>query len=56
VYRDLSKPMGALTPARADKFDERYQGWQIEEQDGVPKWHYGTALFFITLDLNQCRD
>lgn len=36
--------MGALTPARAAKFDERYQGWQSEEQDGVPKWHYGTTL------------
>jgi hypothetical protein len=35
--------MGALTPARAAKFDERYQGWQSEEQDGVPKWHYGTT-------------
>lgn len=36
--------MGALTPARAEKFIERYQSWQVEEQEGVPKWHYGERL------------
>ncbi|OCT99717.1 lipopolysaccharide-responsive and beige-like anchor protein isoform X2 [Xenopus laevis] len=38
-FRDLSKPIGALNPKRADFFDERYKTW---EDDQVPKFHYGT--------------
>jgi len=58
VYRDLSLPMGALCPARAAKFKERYDNWDAYEQDGVPPWHYGThyssagivGLFLIRLE------
>eukprot|EP01087_Luapelamoeba_hula_P015623 TRINITY_DN4695_c0_g1_i1.p1 TRINITY_DN4695_c0_g1~~TRINITY_DN4695_c0_g1_i1.p1 ORF type:complete len:1272 (-),score=238.23 TRINITY_DN4695_c0_g1_i1:14-3829(-) len=58
VFRDLSRPMGAISPLRASKFRERYENWEPEEQEGVPKWHYGThystagivALFMIRLE------
>ena len=41
VYRDLSKPMGALTEKRAADFASRYENW--EDPEGVvPKFHYGT--------------
>ena len=42
VYRDLSKPMGALTPARAAEFAQRYEIWEPAENGHVPKFHYGT--------------
>eukprot|EP01113_Clastostelium_recurvatum_P033194 TRINITY_DN4361_c0_g1_i1.p1 TRINITY_DN4361_c0_g1~~TRINITY_DN4361_c0_g1_i1.p1 ORF type:complete len:3468 (+),score=1121.67 TRINITY_DN4361_c0_g1_i1:47-10450(+) len=58
VFRDLSKPMGALTENRAEKFRERYDMWDPDgdeasimgvgppRDDGrpphVPKFHYGT--------------
>jgi len=42
VYRDLSKPMGALSPMRASDFAHRYDTWIPRENDGVPKWHYGS--------------
>eukprot|EP00339_Tiarina_fusa_P026282 CAMPEP_0117073598 /NCGR_PEP_ID=MMETSP0472-20121206/51827_1 /TAXON_ID=693140 ORGANISM="Tiarina fusus, Strain LIS" /NCGR_SAMPLE_ID=MMETSP0472 /ASSEMBLY_ACC=CAM_ASM_000603 /LENGTH=570 /DNA_ID=CAMNT_0004798225 /DNA_START=1985 /DNA_END=3699 /DNA_ORIENTATION=+ len=42
VYRDLSKPMGALSPARAADFQHRYETWIPRENEGVPKWHYGS--------------
>jgi hypothetical protein len=42
VYRDLSKPMGALTNARAGEFAQRFEIWEPEENNGVPKFHYGT--------------
>ncbi|CAH2301148.1 lipopolysaccharide-responsive and beige-like anchor [Pelobates cultripes] len=38
-FRDLSKPIGALNPKRANFFSERYETW---EDDQVPKFHYGT--------------
>ena len=41
IYRDLSKPMGALSPDRAGEFIKRYEGWNEEEND-IPRWHYGT--------------
>ncbi|KAL6046858.1 WD repeat and FYVE domain-containing protein 3 [Balamuthia mandrillaris] len=58
VYRDLSKPMGAQTAQRAARFVARYDSWDPDEQEGVPKWHYGThyssagivALFLIRLE------
>eukprot|EP01094_Clydonella_sp_ATCC50884_P021304 TRINITY_DN4670_c1_g1_i1.p1 TRINITY_DN4670_c1_g1~~TRINITY_DN4670_c1_g1_i1.p1 ORF type:complete len:806 (-),score=266.06 TRINITY_DN4670_c1_g1_i1:22-2325(-) len=42
VYRDLSKPMGALSEGRAEEFRLRYEMWEPEENAGVPKWHYGS--------------
>ncbi|KAK5575935.1 hypothetical protein RB653_007070 [Dictyostelium firmibasis] len=46
VYRDLSKPMGALEEGRAQKFRERFENWDDEEPNEhghkVPKFHYGT--------------
>eukprot|EP01156_Anaeramoeba_ignava_P000354 Anaeramoba_ignava/a1040_33.p1 GENE.a1040_33~~a1040_33.p1 ORF type:complete len:1229 (-),score=395.70 a1040_33:98-3706(-) len=38
-YRDLSKPMGALTDARKNMFEERYQTWV---DNSIPKFLYGT--------------
>lgn len=38
-YRDLSLPMGALTPARREEALERYQAM---EGVGEPPFHYGT--------------
>ncbi|MFT7815131.1 lipopolysaccharide-responsive and beige-like anchor protein [Arapaima gigas] len=38
-FRDLSKPVGALSPRRATYFSERYDSWEDKE---VPKFHYGT--------------
>lgn len=42
TYRDLSKPMGALTPNRAESFELRYQSWEDPLNDGTPAFHYGT--------------
>jgi hypothetical protein len=42
VYRDLSKPMGALSARRRDEFLDRYRSWTPEEMGDVPKFHYGT--------------
>ncbi|EFA78057.1 BEACH domain-containing protein [Heterostelium album PN500] len=46
VYRDLSKPMGALDEQRAEKFRERFENWDDQElnehNQRVPKFHYGT--------------
>ena len=39
VYRDLSKPMGAIGAERRAAFEERYAMW---EDDEVPPFHYGT--------------
>jgi len=40
VYRDLSKPMGALGADRAQLFSSRYANW--EDPSGVvPPFHYG---------------
>jgi hypothetical protein len=58
TYRDLSRPMGALSSARAAKFQERYDEWDEQDNEGVPKWHYGShyssagivALFLIRLE------
>ena len=37
-YRDLSRPVGALTPARLDFFASRFDAF---EHDEIPKFHYG---------------
>lgn len=39
VYRDLSKPVGALEPKRLEKFKERYREF---DDPVVPKFHYGS--------------
>ena len=52
VYRDLSKPVGALNPDRLARFIERYR--EIEEDGTMPPFFYGshyssiaTALYFL---------
>eukprot|EP01133_Synstelium_polycarpum_P015508 gene15508-18419_t len=46
IYRDLSKPMGALNETRAAKFRERFESWDPDEENEhghkVPPFHYGT--------------
>jgi hypothetical protein len=39
TFRDLSKPMGALEPTRAEYFRERYSAF---ESPDIPKFHYGS--------------
>jgi hypothetical protein len=39
IFRDLSRPMGALSEPRAEKFRQRYHDW---DDPVVPKFHYGT--------------
>ena len=39
VYRDLSKPMGAINEKRLEMFVERYN---TLEDETMPKFHYGT--------------
>jgi WD40 repeat protein len=41
IYRDLSKPMGAIDPARAETYRERFECWE-DPVNNVPKFHYGT--------------
>jgi len=41
VFRDLSKPMGAINVARMAQFVTRYESFD-EELAGVPKFHYGS--------------
>ena len=41
VFRDLSKPIGAINPERASQFVSRYNNFD-EELAGVPKFHYGS--------------
>ncbi|KAM7540694.1 hypothetical protein Aperf_G00000021466 [Anoplocephala perfoliata] len=48
-YRDLSKPVGALSPARKAFFDERYAGWDDPTQ---PAFHYGTHYSTAAFVLN----
>ena len=44
TYRDLSKPMGALGPERAQQFKDRYEALQANyfNEDEPPPFHYGT--------------
>jgi WD40 repeat protein len=39
IYRDLTKPIGALNPTRLHQYQERYELW---ESDTIPSFHYGT--------------
>ena len=40
VYRDLSKPIGALNPQRLEGYRQRYNS--LPDDDGTPKFLYGT--------------
>lgn len=51
IYRDLSKPMGAQSKARAIEFQRRYNTW---DDPFIPAFHYGShysssaiVLFFL---------
>lgn len=58
TYRDLSKPMGAQTPQRAQQFKDRYEALQSLQDEDAPPFHYGThyssamivASFLIRLE------
>eukprot|EP01135_Chromosphaera_perkinsii_P000139 Nk52_evm35s32 gene=Nk52_evmTU35s32 len=39
IYRDLSRPIGALNESRLRQFQERFSTW---DDPDVPKFHYGT--------------
>ena len=39
IYRDLSKPMGALNPDRLSQFIERFNAF---DDPTIPKFHYGS--------------
>ncbi|CAG8541891.1 2926_t:CDS:10, partial [Racocetra persica] len=41
VYRDLSKPIGALNPARLQQFIDRYECFD-DPSGRIKKFHYGT--------------
>ena len=42
VYRDLSRPMGAQTPRRAEGYKLRFDSWEDTLDEGTPAFHYGT--------------
>ncbi|KAL6453438.1 BPH1 Beige protein 1 [Candida maltosa Xu316] len=42
TFRDLSKPMGAQTPVRANQFKERYEALDSLNDHDSPAFHYGT--------------
>ncbi|CAL2037445.1 unnamed protein product [Caenorhabditis brenneri] len=48
-FRDLSKPIGALSEARRKFFNDRYTTW---EDDQVPAFHYGTHYSTPAFTLN----
>jgi len=54
VYRDLSKPMGALGAARAEQFRERYDSLATHffNKDDPPPFHYGTHYSCAAYVLN----
>jgi hypothetical protein len=41
IYRDLSKPVGALNPTRLEYFNERYESFD-DPTGRIKKFHYGT--------------
>ncbi len=56
-YRDLSRPIGALNPARRRFFEERFAAWEeqnadSEEANDVPAFHYGTHYSTAAFTLN----
>lgn len=42
TFRDLSKPMGAQSTARAQEFQERFEALKSFEDPRSPSFHYGT--------------
>jgi hypothetical protein len=54
IYRDLSKPMGALGLARAEQFKERYEALEsnYSRGDEPPAFHYGTHYSCAAYVLN----
>ena len=54
VYRDLSKPMGALGEARAQQFKERYESLEsnYDNKEEPPPFHYGTHYSCASYVLN----
>jgi hypothetical protein len=40
VFRDLSKPVGALNPERLQEYVERYDS--LDPEGGTPRFHYGS--------------
>lgn len=48
-FRDLSKPIGALSEARRKFFNNRYTSW---DDDEVPAFHYGTHYSTPAFTLN----
>lgn len=40
VYRDLSKPVGALNPKRLEEFEVRYEN--LPEDENMPRFYYGS--------------
>ncbi|KAJ1494501.1 BEACH domain-containing protein, partial [Baffinella frigidus] len=43
VYRDLSKPMGAQDPKRAEQYKKRFVEWvEPDEERPTPRFHYAT--------------
>ncbi|KAF4147033.1 WD domain G-beta repeat domain-containing protein [Phytophthora infestans] len=42
TFRDLSKPMGAISANRAAQFCERYASMSQDMDPGTPAFHYGT--------------
>jgi len=54
IYRDLSKPMGALGKERAVQFQERYEALESNylNDDEPPPFHYGTHYSCAAYVLN----
>ncbi|GMT19970.1 hypothetical protein PFISCL1PPCAC_11267, partial [Pristionchus fissidentatus] len=48
-FRDLSKPIGALSEARRKQFEERFQTW---DDPSTPPFHYGTHYSTAAFTLN----
>ncbi|CAD5222558.1 unnamed protein product [Bursaphelenchus xylophilus] len=48
-FRDLSKPIGALSESRRKHFQERFNNW---DEDSVPAFHYGTHYSTQSFTLN----
>ncbi|CAB3401729.1 unnamed protein product [Caenorhabditis bovis] len=48
-FRDLSKPIGALSESRRKFFNERYTSWS---DDQIPAFHYGTHYSTPAFTLN----
>ncbi|CAD6185949.1 unnamed protein product [Caenorhabditis auriculariae] len=48
-FRDLSKPIGALSESRRKFFNERYTSWS---DDSIPAFHYGTHYSTPAFTLN----